>query len=80
MLHQRKEAVWVNSLLNKYELKGKTEKEIISLLGEPQSKRKNPELEFVYYLGQGAFGLDDNLFILQFDQNGKLEKNMVAHP
>jgi hypothetical protein len=52
----RKEMVWL-SLLDKYELKGKTVNEIISLLGEPGEKLDEPVLEYVYYIGRAGLGL-----------------------
>lgn len=48
--------VWL-SLLDKYELKGKTVNEIISLLGEPGEKLDEPVLEYVYYIGRAGLGL-----------------------
>ncbi|MCR8634570.1 lipoprotein [Paenibacillus radicis (ex Xue et al. 2023)] len=69
----------VYDLLNKHELIGKSDKEIISLLGEPEQKLEEPALQYVYYLGRAGLGVDDSLLILQFDQNGKLESHKISH-
>lgn len=46
----------VQSLINKYELKGMTEAEIIDLLGEPAQKLDQPSRQYVYYLGKAGLG------------------------
>jgi hypothetical protein len=69
----------VYDMLEKNELKGKQEDEIISLLGEPEQKIDEPVLQFVYYLGRAGLGVDDMLLVLQFDQNGKLESHKIRN-
>ncbi|NIK80481.1 hypothetical protein FHS15_005671 [Paenibacillus castaneae] len=69
----------VYNLLDKYELKGKTENEIISLLGEPGEKLDEPVLEYVYYLGRAGLGVSDSLLKLQFDLNGKVESHRITY-
>lgn len=55
----------VYNLLDKYELKGKTEDEIISLLGKPEQKIDEPVPQYVYYLGRAGLGVDDSLLRLR---------------
>lgn len=69
----------VNSLTNKYELEGMTEKEIIDLLGEPAQKLDEPARHFVYYLGRAGLGVDDSLLKLHFNQDGELESHELTH-
>ncbi|MBB3131434.1 hypothetical protein FHS19_006157 [Paenibacillus rhizosphaerae] len=69
----------VDDLLAKNDLKGKTQDEIISLLGEPEQRITSPVPQFVYYLGRTGLGVDDLLFKLQFDAKGKLESHEITH-
>lgn len=70
----------VYSFLNKYELVGMTEEEIIHLLGKPGEKIDEPNIQYVYYLGSaGLMGVKVSLLRLQFDQNGKLESHEIDY-
>ncbi|WP_053375147.1 hypothetical protein [Paenibacillus sp. FJAT-27812] len=69
----------VDHLINRGELKDKTESEIISLLGEPEQKIEEPNHEFVYYLGRAGLGVDDSLLKLKFGKDGKLESHLITH-
>jgi len=67
----------VSSLLHTHELVGMTEDEIITLLGKPDEKKEEPDNEFVYLLGRAGLGVDDNLLILKFTEQGKLESHHI---
>lgn len=69
----------VNSLVNKYELIGMMEKEIVTLLGEPAQKLEEPTMQYVYYLGRAGLGVDDSLFRLHFADDGKLKSHEISH-
>jgi hypothetical protein len=69
----------VQSLINKHELKGMTEAEVIDLLGEPAQKLDEPYRQYVYYLGRAGLGVDDSLLRLNFNKNGELESHEVTH-
>lgn len=69
----------VYSLINKYELEGMTETEIVNLLGEPAEKLDEPDRQYVYYLGRAGLGVDDSLLRLSFNQNGELESHEITH-
>lgn len=77
--HPGKRNRMVEDLLVKSDLKGMTQDEIISLLGEPEQRITSPVPQFVYYLGRAGLGVDDLLFKLQFDTNGKLESHEITH-
>jgi hypothetical protein len=69
----------VHNLINKYELDGMTDAEIIDLLGEPEQKLDEPSPQFVYYLGRAGLGVDDSLLRLYFNKSGKLESHEITH-
>jgi len=69
----------VNSLINKYELEGMTETQIVDLLGEPEQKVDEPFRQYVYYLGRAGLGVDDRLLRLNFNNNGEIESYKVTH-
>ncbi|NOU70338.1 hypothetical protein GC098_02620 [Paenibacillus sp. LMG 31458] len=70
----------VYNLINKYELVGMTEEEIIRLLGKPEQKIDKPNIQYVYYLGTaGLMGVSVSLLRLQFDQNGKLDSHEIDY-
>ncbi|WP_150275956.1 lipoprotein [Paenibacillus tepidiphilus] len=68
----------VSSLLQKHELTGMTEAEVIKLLGEPEQIKSEPT-EYVYYLGRAGLGVDDLLFRLTFDEDGRLAAHEQTH-
>ncbi|MHA7965168.1 hypothetical protein ACX93W_13575 [Paenibacillus sp. CAU 1782] len=69
----------VDSLQKKHELKGKTQEEIIGLLGEPDGKQEEPEGAFVYYLGRASYiGVDDSLLKFYFDEDGTVESYRIT--
>ena len=55
-------------------LKGKTEIEIIELLGIPETKSIT---EFGYYLGMAKHGIDTGHLTIYFDQNKKVSRIKV---
>ncbi|WP_151734856.1 lipoprotein [Paenibacillus tengchongensis] len=68
----------VSSLLQKHELTGMTVAEVKELLGEPEQIKSDPT-EYVYYLGRAGLGVDDLLFRLTFDEDGKLITHEQTH-
>ena len=56
----------MNSLRNNYELKGMSKKQILELLGEPESKT---ESEFSYYLGYANRGINTGRLTIKFKKN-----------
>lgn len=69
----------VYGMLDKHELTGKTEEEVIALLGEPESEEDAPERQLVYYLGRAGLGVDDSLLRLYVDASGKVESYRVTN-
>ncbi|WP_100616349.1 hypothetical protein [Confluentibacter citreus] len=65
----------MNSLRNNHELNGKTETEIIELLGNPETKSDS---EFGYYLGMAKQGISTGHLTIYFDQNKKV-KSLKVH-
>ena len=59
----------MNSLRNNYELKGMSKREIIKLLGTPDTETKK---EFTYYLGYSHTGINTGTLSLYFDQNNRV--------
>ena len=72
---EESEAEWslrwdmMNSLRNRFELKGMTKDEIVKLLGEPELESKT---EFSYYLGMAKRGIDTGRLTIKFDESGKV--------
>ncbi|MDX6745795.1 hypothetical protein SHK09_03245 [Polaribacter sp. PL03] len=64
----------MNSLRKTHELKGKTEIEIIELLGIPENKYIS---EFSYYLGMAKHGIDTGHLTIYFDQNKNVSRIKV---
>lgn len=60
----------VDDLLEKYELVGMSEENVLSLLGEPDNDYGyfNADNRYVYYMGaeRGLFGIDSEWLILDF--------------
>lgn len=60
----------VDNLLEKYELVGMSEDDVLSLLGEPDNDYGyfNADNRYVYYMGaeRGLFGIDSEWLILDF--------------
>lgn len=65
----------VHGLINKYDLKGKTEKDVLNLLGEPESKNIS---QYRYYLGMSRHGIDTGSLILTF-KNGIIVDIEIWH-
>ena len=66
-----------NDLIENYNLKGKTQSEIIDLLGKPESNVQNPSDDYYYDLGPCRRGIDFGSLNIVF-KNGrviKIEKN-----
>lgn len=59
----------MNSLREKHPLKGMTKKEVLELLGEPESKTEN---EFNYYLGASKRGISTGRLTILFDDNNRV--------
>ena len=57
----------MNSLRNNHELKGKSKKEIIELLGKPDSETNS---DFRYYLGMSKHGINTGSLTINFNENG----------
>ncbi|MFF2090536.1 hypothetical protein [Paenibacillus sp. NPDC058174] len=77
---REKRSAMLSDLLNKNNnLVGKTEDEIISLLGKPEEKLDEPAFQYVYYLGRAGLGVDDSLLVLQFDENWKVESHKIRY-
>lgn len=55
----------MNNLRNTHELKGKSKREIIELLGKPENKTN---LSFRYYLGMAKKGIDTGSLIIKFNE------------
>ena len=64
----------MNSLRNNYELKGMTKKQIIELLGEPESKTK---IEFEYHLGYSKHGINTGRLTIKFDKDNTVSDYSV---
>lgn len=60
----------MNSLRNNYELKGMSKKQILELLGEPESKTDS---EFAYYLGYSKRGINTGRLTIKFENNKVVE-------
>lgn len=56
----------MNSLRNNYELKGMNKKQILELLGEPETKTA---IEFSYYLGSSKRGINTGRLTIKFLNN-----------
>lgn len=56
----------MNSLRNNYELKGMSKKQILELLGEPESKTDS---EFGYFLGYSKHGINTGQLTIKFENN-----------
>ena len=56
----------MNSLRNNYELKGMSKKQILELLGEPESQT---ESEFFYYLGYSKLGINTGRLTIKFEKD-----------
>ena len=61
----------IESLCENHKLNGKTKKEIIKLLGEPQIKTNS---EFYYHLGMSGFGINTGTLYLEFNKQNKVVK------
>ncbi|WP_008637268.1 hypothetical protein [Bizionia argentinensis] len=59
----------MNSLRKTHELNGKTQTQIIELLGEPESKTNS---EFRYYLGYSKRGINTGSLTIKFSENRKV--------
>ncbi len=59
----------MNSFRNNNKLMGKTKKEIIELLGEPESKSKT---DYRYYLGYSKRGINTGTLTIKFSTEGKV--------
>ncbi|GGG54646.1 hypothetical protein [Paenibacillus radicis (ex Gao et al. 2016)] len=77
---REKRSEMLSDLLNKNNnLVGKTENEIIALMGKPEEKLDEPSSQYVYYLGRAGLGVDDSLLVLQFDENWKVESHKIRY-
>ncbi len=56
----------MNSLRKNYELKGMSKKQILELLGEPESQT---ESEFFYYLGYSKLGINTGRLTIKFEKD-----------
>lgn len=63
----------VNDLINNYNLEGKTQEEIIELLGKPDNWEDNTQKHFYYDLGPCQRGIDFGSLDIEF-KNGKVVK------
>lgn len=61
----------VNDLIDNYNLEGKTQEEIINLLGKPDNWEENPQERFYYDLGPCRRGIDFGSLDIEFE-NGKV--------
>ena len=59
----------MNSLRNNNKLIGKSKKEIIELLGEPESKSNS---EYIYYLGYTKRGINTGTLTIKFSSEGRV--------
>ncbi|MEC2713975.1 hypothetical protein P9Z56_13520 [Bacillus cereus] len=78
--HADKRVHMVDDLLQKYKLIGKSNEEIIQLLGAPTETRSGGEgVITLYYLGteRGFIPIDSEQLILQFDRDGKVMEYTV---
>lgn len=57
----------MNSLRNNHELTGKTKREILQLLGKPESETNS---DFRYYLGMSKRGINTGSLTIKFNENG----------
>ncbi|MBL4753387.1 MAG: hypothetical protein JKY52_07325 [Flavobacteriales bacterium] len=64
----------MNGLRNNYELVGKSKKEIIDLLGEPESKMPS---EFRYFLGYSRHGINTGSFTIEFNKEDNVKDHYV---
>ena len=55
-----------NDLIENYDLKGRSEKDVIELLGEPENESKN---SFRYNLGPTGKGINYGTLILEFEND-----------
>ena len=62
-----------NDLIENHNLEGKTQSEIIDLLGEPESNVQNPSDDYYYVLGPCRRGIDFGSLIIVF-KNGRVIK------
>ncbi|WP_052350476.1 hypothetical protein [Paenibacillus gorillae] len=70
----------LSNLLNKNNnLVGKTENEIIALIGKPEQKLDEPSFQYVYYLGRAGLGVDDSMLVLQFDESWKVKSHKIRY-
>ncbi|WP_291097921.1 MULTISPECIES: hypothetical protein [unclassified Empedobacter] len=65
----------MNDLRNNNKLEGQTKKEIIELLGKPETETQN---EFYYYLGYSGKGINTGTLIITFNKNNKVIKVNVT--
>ena len=66
----------MNSLRNNYELTGKTKKEILQLLGKPESETNS---DFRYYLGMSKHGINTGSLTIKFNEIGIVTDFSVWH-
>ena len=64
----------MNDLRKNYKFEGKTKKEIIELLGKPETETKN---EFYYYLGYSGKGINTGTLTILFDENNIIKEIKV---
>lgn len=64
----------IADLEDDYDLEGMTVKEILDLLGEPDSKS---EIQWTYHLGMAGYGIDTGTLTITFDE-GKV-KSFKTH-
>ncbi|PGK39364.1 hypothetical protein CN907_12905 [Bacillus anthracis] len=77
---EEKRVHMVEDLLQKYKLTGKSNEEIIKLLGEPTQTRNGEDGVITsYYLGaeRGFISIDSEQLVLQFDRDGKVVEYKV---
>ncbi|PFR52602.1 hypothetical protein [Bacillus cereus] len=77
---EEKRVHMVDDLLQKYKLTGKSNEEIIKLLGEPtQTRNGEGGVITSYYLGneRGFISIDSEQLVLQFDRDGKVAEYKV---
>ncbi|MFE5391278.1 hypothetical protein [Bacillus thuringiensis] len=78
--HADKRVHMVDDLLQKYKLIGKSNEEIIQLLGAPTETRSGEEgVTTLYYLGteRGFIPIDSEQLVFQFDRDGKVMEYTV---
>lgn len=57
----------MNSLRNNHELIGKTKREVLQLIGKPESETNS---DFRYYLGMSKRGINTGSLTIKFNENG----------